>query len=113
VWAASRRWHDTVEAVKRWKWEMLYVAILLTVFVYFFGWFTRLNVGPRLVNSISLLPLFFCRAGTRWLLRNDTVIVRGVVLSTEKLLAVCFIATWFALTASVLPSDLENGYFAG
>jgi hypothetical protein len=113
VWAASRRWQDTVDAVKRWKWEMLYVAILLTVFVYFFGWFTRLNVGPRLLNSISLLPIFFCMAGDRWLLRRDTVMVRGLALSTEKVLALCFIATWFALTACVLPSDLENGFFAG
>ena len=113
VWAAARRWDDAVVGVQRGGWAMLYVAALLTVFVVLFGWFTPLKVGPRLLNSISLIPLFCCMAATRWLLRDDTVTVRGAVLSTEKLLALCFLALWLALTASTLPSDLADGYFAG
>jgi hypothetical protein len=113
VWACARRWEDAVLAVKQWKWEMLYVAALLTVFVYLFGWFTPLKVGPRLLNSISLIPIFFCMAGAHWLLRRDAVTLSGHRLSTEKLLVLGFLATWFALTACGLPSDLEIGYFAG
>jgi hypothetical protein len=113
VWAAARRWGDLVEAWARWKCEILYVVGLLTIFTLLFGWFTPLKVGPRLLNSISLVPVAFCMAGARWLLRDDAVTVRGTAISTEKLLALCFLATWFALTAYALPSDLENGYFAG
>jgi hypothetical protein len=113
LWTVARRWTDFLEAWDRWKWEIVYVVGLLTVLVLLFGWFTPLKVGPRLLNSISLVPLAFCMAGARWLLRNDVVRVRGAAISTEKLLALCFLATWFALTAYALPSDLENGYFAG
>jgi len=113
VWAAARRWDDAVAAVKRWKWEMLYVAALLVVFVYLCGWFTPLKVGPRLLISISLIPLFICMTGVRWLLKDDSIRIGGGVVSTEKLLVLCFIATWFAFTAWVLPPDLQNGYFAG
>ena len=113
VWAVARRWDDAVAAVWEWKWEILYVTALLTVFVYLFGWFTPLKVGPRLLNSISLIPIFFCMAGARALLRHDTVRIGGAVCSTEKLLIMVFLATWLAVTALQLPSDLADGYFAG
>lgn len=113
VWAAARRWEATVEALRRWKFEMLYVALLMTVFVYLFGWFTPLKVGPRLLNSISLIPLFFCMAGTHWLLRGDVVKLGGAPVSTEKLLVLGYVAIWFAFTAFALPPDLAIGYFAG
>lgn len=113
LWAAARRWPEAVEAMGRWKWEMLYVVALITVCVLLFGWFTSLKVGPRLLNSISLIPLFFFMLGTRWLLRQDTITVGGAVLSSEKVVTVGFIAIWLALTLFALPADLAIGYFAG
>ena len=113
VWACARRWDDAVEGIRRYGWGVLYTGLLLTVFVYLFGWFVVLKVGPRLMNSISLIPLAFCMAGTRWLLRNDTITVRGAVLSTEKVLTLCFLVTWLVLTALWLPPELAIGYFAG
>lgn len=113
VWAVARRWDDAVSAAWQWKWEILYVAGLLTVFVYLFGWFTPLKVGPRLLNSISLIPIFFCMAGARALLRHDTIRIGGVECSTEKVLVMAFLATWLAVTALQLPPDLADGYFAG
>jgi hypothetical protein len=113
LWAAARRWPEAVDAVARWKWEMLYVAAFLTVCVLLFGWFTTLEVGPRLLNSISLIPLFFFMAGARWLLRRDTVRAGEAVFSTEKVLTLGFLAVWLALTLFALPPDLAIGYFAG
>jgi hypothetical protein len=86
---------------------------LLTVCVVLFGWFTPLKVGPRLLNSISLIPLFFFMTGTRWLLRQDTITLGGAVLSSEKVVTVAFLAVWLALTLFALPADLAIGYFAG
>lgn len=113
IWASARRWTDTVEGIRRYGLGVAYVVLLLTAFIFLFGWFTPLKVGPRLTNSISLIPLAFCMAGTRWLLRNDTVTIRGTVVSTEKLLVLCFLPLWLALTTYALPPELEIGYFAG
>ncbi|MFZ4764023.1 MAG: hypothetical protein ACOYMN_03640, partial [Roseimicrobium sp.] len=76
VWAVARRWEQALAAWREWKWEILYVAALLYVFVYLFGWFTPLRVGPRLLNSISLMPIFCCMAATRALLHGDVIRVR-------------------------------------
>ena len=69
--------------------------------------------GARVMNSISLIPIFFCMAASRALLRRDTIRIGGVVCSTEKLLVMAFLAMWLAVTALQLPPDLADGYFAG
>lgn len=113
VWAASRRWNEAVFGLWSWKWSILFLAGFLTALVYLFGWFTPLKVGPRLLNSISLVPLFFCMAATAYLLRRDAFRVGSFEVSTTKALTLVFLAFWLVLTALHLPENLQNGYFAG
>ncbi len=113
LWAVARRWREAVFGFWSWRWSLLFIACFLTLVVYLFGWFTPLKVGPRLVNSISLLPLFFCMAATAGLLRRDSFTVGGVAISTTKALTLVFLAFWLVLTALQLPPDLRDGYFAG
>ena len=113
LWAASRRWNEAVFGAWSWRWSILFLAAFLTVLVYLFGWFTPLKVGPRLLNSISLVPLFFCMSATAYLLRRDSFKVGSWEVSSLKALTLVFLAFWLVLTVLQLPNDLQNGYFAG
>jgi hypothetical protein len=113
VWAASRRWHEAVFGAWSWGWSMLFLAGFLTALVYLFGWFTPLKVGPRLLNSISLIPIFFCMAAAAYLLRKDSFKVGSWTISSTKALTLVFLAFWLVLTVRNLPHELELGYFAG
>ncbi|MEZ0387129.1 MAG: hypothetical protein ACAI34_08695 [Verrucomicrobium sp.] len=111
--AMATCWEKASLGILKWKWELAYVAILLTAFTYLFGWFTTLKVGPRLVNSISLIPLLFFMAIVHHLWKDKAVRLAGRVFSSEKLLIVAFLITWVAFTALHLQDDLIGGYFAG
>lgn len=113
VWAAARRWNEAVYGAWSWAWSILFLAAFLTVLVYLFGWFTPLKVGPRLLNSISLIPILFCMAATAFLLRRDSFKVGSWTVSSTKALTLVFLAFWLVLTVRILPYDLQNGYFAG
>ena len=78
-----------------------------------FGWFTPLKVGPRLLNSISLIPLFFCMAAAAYLLRRDSFKLGSWTISSSKAVTLVFLAYWLVLTVRQVPHDLEIGYFAG
>ncbi|WP_038170537.1 hypothetical protein, partial [Verrucomicrobium sp. BvORR106] len=106
-------WEQASLGVLKWKWELLYVAGLMTAFCYLFGWFTTLKVGPRLVNSISLVPLLFCMAVVHGLLKDMPVRLGGRTFSLEKLLLAGFLVVWLGFTALHLADDLNGGYFAG
>jgi hypothetical protein len=113
VWAASRRWNEAVFGTWSWGGSMLFLAAFLTVLVYLFGWFTPLKVGPRLLNSISLVPLLFCMTAVAAMLRRDSFKLGSWTISTTKALTLVFLAFWLVLTSLQLPYDLQNGYFAG
>lgn len=111
--AMAVNWEQASLGLLKWKWELLYVAGLMTAFCYLFGWFTTLKVGPRLVNSISLVPLLFCMAVVHGLLKDMPVRLAGRTFSLEKLLVAGFLVVWLGFTALHLADDLNGGYFAG
>jgi hypothetical protein len=111
--AMAVNWERASQGLLKWKWELFYVAGLLTAFCYLFGWFTTLKVGPRLVNSISLIPLMFCMAIVHGLLKDMPVKLGGRTFSLEKLVIVGFLVFWIGFTALHLADDLNGGYFAG
>lgn len=111
--AMAVNWEQASLGILRWKWELLYIAGLLTAFSYLFGWFTTLKVGPRLVNSMSLIPLLFSLAVVHGLLREKAVHIRGREVSLEKLSVLLMLAIWGVVTAIHLADDLQGGYFAG
>ena len=113
LWAMSRRWNEAVFGAWSWRWSILFVGLFLVTLFYLFAWFTPLKVGPRLLNSISLVPLFFCMSATAYLLKNDVMRMGRLTLSSTKVVTVVFLAFWLVLTALQVPHDLRNGYFAG
>lgn len=113
VWAISRRWRGAARDAFKCKWEILFIVVLVTVFVYLFGWFTPLKVGTRLIESISLIPMFFCAAVAHHYLKNESETIAGMKISVEKLFVVGFLIFWAAATAIQVPNDLFTGYFGG
>ncbi len=113
VWAISRRWRDAAKDTLVCFWEIAFLVILVTVFVYLFGWFTPLKVGTRLIFSISLIPMFFCAAVAHHYLKDESETIAGVKISMEKLLAFGFLIFWAVATVMQVPDDLFLGYFGG
>ena len=111
--AVAFRWDATVKGFLAWKWEMLYICTLLFAFVILFGWFVPMKVGPRLILSVSLIPIAFSIAITHHLLKDQSVSFSGMKLSIEKLLATVMIAIWISVTFTHAPFDLANYYFGG
>jgi hypothetical protein len=107
------RWDDAVKGFLRWKWETLYVCALLLAFTLLFGWFVPMKVGPRLVLSVSLVPVAFLIAVSHHLLKEQSVSISGTKLSLEKLLTAAMIAIWIGVTFTYVPFDLANYYFGG
>ena len=113
VWAISRRWRDAAKDALTCFWEILFLVVLVTVFVYLFGWFTPLKVGTRLIESISLIPIFFCAAVAHHYLKDEFETIGGIKISMEKLIVGCFLVFWAVATVMQVPEDLLTGYFGG
>ena len=67
LWAFCRRWPDGVLDLWKCGWEALFVVAFLGVFTVIFAWFSPIQVGPRLIISITIAALFVCVAATRWI----------------------------------------------
>jgi hypothetical protein len=113
TWAASRAWPDSVILLWKWKWEVLYTFGLALSFVVLFGWFTPIKVGPRLIESVTLAPIFFCAATAHFLLRDQTETIGGVCFSMEKVFATLFLVSWLGITVAQVGPDLQIGFFGG
>ena len=113
VWAISRRWRDAYRGGLDCKWEILFIVGLVTVFTMLFGWFTPLRVGPRLIESISLVPMFFCAAIAHHFLKNESETIAGIRVSMEKLFVLGFLIFWTVASSMQVPDDLFAGYFGG
>lgn len=113
IWASCRRWPDTVFALWRFRWQVLFVAAFLSVFTLLFGWFSPIQVGPRLLVSITIAAFFVCVSASRWLLRDEVENIAGIPVSLEKLVAIGFLVLWSAATIFHVPPDLAIGFFAG
>ncbi len=113
VWAFCRRWPDAVYALWKCRWEALFLVLFLGVFSVLFGWFSPIQVGPRLLVSVTIAALFVCMAVTRWMLRDEVEVIGGVPVSLEKLVAVGFIVFWAVATLAQVPPDMAIGFFGG
>lgn len=113
VWAISRRWRDAARDTLQCYWEILFIVVLVTVFVLLFGWFTPLKVGSRLIESIALIPLFFCAAVAHHYLKDEYETIAGIKISMEKLLVCGFLIFWAVATIMQVPDELLLGYYGG
>lgn len=119
VWACAALlaialcWEDGWNLLWRLKWELLFALVLVTAFSYLFGWFIPIKAGPRLINSVALIPLFFAAAVTHRLIKNRSVQWFGALLSVEKLTATALLLFWLAVTLIRTRWDLQFGYFGG
>jgi len=113
IWGAARAWPESAQAMWDWKWELLYIFGLGGAFVVLFGWFTPIKVGPRLIESVTLAPMFFCAAATHFFLKDKTETVWGMRLSAEKIFVVLFLGLWVWITVKQVGPDLQMGFFGG
>jgi hypothetical protein len=92
--------------------EFAFVAGVITAFVLLFGWMQPLHIGPRMITSIHLVPLFFSLLWTRELIRGEVWSVSGMTLSVEKVLIGCVLMpTLLILGYSVLFIQMPAFYF--
>ncbi len=113
VWAFCRRWPDGVRELWKHGWEALFVVAFLGAFTVIFAWFSPIQVGPRLINSITIAALFVCVAASHEMLRDEVEVIGGVAVSLEKLVAAGFLVFWAVATLMQAPADLAIGFFAG
>lgn len=113
LWAMALHWPEALAGLLRWRWELFFVTVLVASFAYLFGWFVPLKAGPRLINSVALVPVFFAAALTHHLLRGKTTRVLGSELSVEKLFVFAFVIGWAVLTIFDVPPNLQQEYFGG
>jgi hypothetical protein len=113
VWGAWLAWPQSFAALWEWKWEILYVVGLACAFMAVFGWFAKIQVGPRIIESVSLAITFFAAAAAHRFLKNQTATVGGMRVSLEKVFAVLFLLLWAGVTVYQTPKDLLMGYFGG
>ena len=113
VWAACRRWPDSMVALWQRRWEAVFVIIFISVFTLLFGWFTPIHVGPRLIVSVTIPALFVCVGLTAWLLRGEIETIGGLRVSLQKLVVVLFLLFWCVGTFRQAPADMTIGFFAG
>ena len=106
-------WEQGWPLLWRLKWELLFAIVVVTAFSYLFGWFIPIKAGPRLINSVGIIPLFFAAALTHRLLKDRSVRWLGAELSVEKLTATALLLFWVAVTLYRTSWDLQFGYFGG
>jgi len=111
--AMAVNWPVALAALLRWRWELLFVSVLLAAFVVLFAWFVPLRAGTRLITSVSLVPIFFAAAATHLCLRSRVISCCGMTLSLERILAFFYVLGWGALTLMDVPPSLSAGYFGG
>jgi hypothetical protein len=111
LWPLARRFDLVVTDVKSHWPELVYAAGLVVLFTFLYGWFTQLKVGPRLIASVGLIPIYFSMALVHHYLRGESETVFGIKVSLEKLMMIIFFIPWVILTIYQLPADLAQGYF--
>jgi len=111
LWAISRNFDAAVTLAREHWQEVAYVAGLVVLYTFLFGWYTALKVGPRLIASVSLIPIFFCMLVTHHFLENETEEIFGTKVSAEKLLVGLFVVIWAVATVLHVPPNLALGQF--
>jgi hypothetical protein len=107
------RWEKTVHGFFRWFWEIIYVVVLLCSFCVLYGWFVPLQVGPRLLLSVTLVVPAFCMAIAYQWLRDAPLKIGGTRLAWDKIVATLFILLWARVTWVQAPSDLMMSFYGG
>ena len=113
LWAMAVYWQDAASRLWEYKWELLFATVLVSLFAFLFGWFVPIKAGPRLINSVALIPLFFATAMTHKLLKDKTLSYGGATLSVERIAATVFLIFWGVFSALQVPAELQLGYFGG
>src|SRR5207247_6961389 len=54
LWALCHRWPASWREAWDWKCEVFFIAALLTLFTYLFGWFVPIKAGPRLIDTVTM-----------------------------------------------------------
>lgn len=111
MWATARTFRRTVDGVKKNWVSVVYGGVLMLLYCMIFGWFVVLEVGPRVILSVCLIPLFFSMAITHYNLRGEVEVIRGTRVSVEKLVALLFLVAWGIFSFFQVRWDLATGYF--
>lgn len=106
-------WEKTLAGFSAWHWEAAYIIALLGTFCLLFGWFVPLQVGPRMLLSVTLVLPAFCVAIIHSYLKDRPLLVGGMKLSWEKVIATIFILAWARITWVQAPSDLAMSFYGG
>ena len=92
--------------------EFALVAGVITAFVLLFAWMQPLHIGPRMITSIHLVPLFFSLLWMREIVRGEVWRVSGMTLSVEKVIIGCvLLPALLILGCSVLFIEMPAFYF--
>ncbi len=111
LWATARTFPRTVDGVKRNWVSLIYGSVLMLLYCIIFGWFVVLEVGPRVILSVSLIPLFYSMAITHYSLKGEVEVIRGTPVSVEKLVALLFLIAWGIFSFFQVRWDLATWYF--
>lgn len=92
--------------------EFVFVGAVTGVFTTLFAWMDAMKVGPRILTSIHLVPLFFCLLWIRELTRDAVVRAGSFTFSIEKLVAGCVLLPMLVYLAwLVMTQQLPSRYF--
>lgn len=100
-------------AKERWP-EMLLALGVLAAFSLLFFWMQPIRVGPRMLTSIHLVPLFFSLLWMREIFKGETWRIAGMTLSAERAIAAFILLPLAAVIAWIVGTlQLPAVYFGG
>lgn len=95
-------------------WEIALAGGVVIAFGLLFSWLQPIRVGPRMITSIHLVPLFFCLLWMREILRDETWKTAGMTLAAERTLAaLVLLPAAVILGWSVMWLQMPVQYFGG
>lgn len=95
-------------------WQIAFAFGVVTAFGALFSWIQPIRVGPRMITSIHLVPLFFSLLWTREILKGEVFRIRGATLSAGRaLVGLVMLPLWAVLAWSVMCYRLPWTYFGG
>lgn len=95
-------------------WQAAFAFGIVTAFGLLFSWMQVIRVGPRMITSIHLVPLFFLLYWTRLILRGETRQIAGVTVAADRAALVLVLIPLAALTGwCVVVYEMPAFYFGG
>jgi hypothetical protein len=92
--------------------EFALAAGVITAFNLLFAWMQPLHIGPRMISSIHLVPLFFSLLWMHEIVRGEVWHLGGMTLSVEKVIIGCvLLPAALILGCSVLFVEMPAFYF--